>query len=550
MTLVRRQGRAEVIESDICIIGSGITAAVVGEKLAEERDARIVVVEAGDDTVPLAERAAHRARFVAYGENPWGRDHIDGMTADGIQSRSMQVGGLAMHWGGVTPRFSPEDFRVKSLFGVGHDWPVTYEELDPFYHEAERRIGVAGEQGPPELDPRSSPFPMPPLPLTYNLDLLKRWTDSAGIAMWSQPSAKNSVEYGGRAVCCRNDTCAPVCPVGAKYSPDFTWNALRASRRVELVPRTLVRRLVAEDGSNRITSAEAVRRDVGGANGSPVNFRARTFVVAAGYAWSPHLLLLSRSERFPRGIANRSGMVGKFMTGHRNVFAFVKLPLRLYPGMNEQHSLVTKQFMRPAKLDRYVRHDLRVWESSVGRRPRLKGDDGAVLLGDELMADWRRRSTEGTARVRAYYDVIPDRESALTLNESAKNAYGDPQPRLTFRDSPESLALRAHTEDSIKALFQRMARAGNGEILRSGVDDFQDHPAGGCRMGDDPASSVVNSYGRAHDHENLFVVGAPTSVSGGCANATLTFLAVALRQATEIGREFRGRSGGSRGQSP
>ena len=545
MTLVRVQGRPEVIESDICIIGSGITAAVVAEKLAEERDARIVVVEAGDETVPLPERAAHRARFVAYGENPWGRDHIDGMTADGIQSRSMQVGGLAMHWGGVTPRFSPEDFRVKSLYGVGHDWPVSYEDLEPFYFEAERRIGVAGEQGPPELDPRAKPFPMPALPLTYNLALLKRWTDSASIAMWSQPSAKNSVPYGGRAVCCRNDTCAPVCPVGAKYSPDFTWSRLRASKQVELLPRTLVRRLVVEGASNRITRAEAVRRDRGGSGGSPIHFRATTFVVAAGYAWSPHLLLLSRSGRFPDGIANRSGMVGKYITGHRNVFAFVKLPLRLYPGMNEQHSLVTKQFMRPGKLDRYVRHDLRVWESSVGRRARLKGDDGHLMLGDEILTDWRRRSAEGTARVRAYYDVIPDRESALTLDESATNALGDPQPQLTFRDSPESASLRGYTEDSIKALFQRMARAGNGEVIRTGVDDFQDHPAGGCRMGDDPATSVVDSHGRAHDHENLFVIGAPTSVSGGCANATLTFLAVGLRQATEIGKEFKPRTPGT-----
>ena len=114
---------------------------MIAEKLVEERQARIVVVEAGDETVPLAERAAHRARFVAYGENPWGRDHIDGMTADGIQSRSMQVGGLAMHWGGVTPRFSPEDFRLKSLYGVGHDWPVSYDELDPFYQQAEVRMG-------------------------------------------------------------------------------------------------------------------------------------------------------------------------------------------------------------------------------------------------------------------------------------------------------------------------------------------------------------------------------------------------------------------------
>ena len=166
MTLVRVQRQPEVIESDICIIGSGITAALVAEKLVEERDARIVVVEAGDETVPLPERAARRARFLAYGESPWGRDHVDGMTADGIQSRSMQVGGLAMHWGGVTPRFSPEDFRVRSMYGVGADWPVSYEDLEPFYHEAERRIGVAGEQGPPELDPRASPFPMPALPLT------------------------------------------------------------------------------------------------------------------------------------------------------------------------------------------------------------------------------------------------------------------------------------------------------------------------------------------------------------------------------------------------
>lgn len=541
MTLLVRQGRAEVIESDICIIGSGITAAMVAEKLTEERDARIVVVEAGDETVPLAERPARRARFIDYGENPWGSDHIDGMTADGIQSRSMQVGGLAMHWGGVTPRFSPEDFRVRSLYGIGDDWPVSFEELDPFYAEAERRIGVAGEQGPPEMDPRSTPFPMPALPLSYNLERLRGWTDDCGIAMWSQPSSKNSMAYDGRPECCRNDTCSPICPIGAKYSPDFTWTRLRASRRVRLEPRTLVRRIVVDDRSNRIVRAEAVRRGASGRAASPVHFVARTFVVAAGYAWSPHLLLLSRSSRLPNGVANRSGLVGKYMTGHRNVFAFIRLPLRLYPGVSEQHSLVTKQFMRVGTTDRYLRHDLRVWESSVGRRPRLRDEDGTLLLGDELLADWRRRTTEGTARVRAYYDVLPHRESALTLDPSATNEYGDPRPTLTFRDSPESAALRAYSEDTIKALFARMAKVGNGEIIRSGVDDFQDHPGGGCRMGNDPATSVVDSLGRTHDHENLFVVGAPTSVTGGCANGTLTFLAVALRQATEIGREFPAR---------
>jgi quinoprotein glucose dehydrogenase len=526
MTSARRM----TIESDVCIIGSGISAAMVADRLARTTNARIVVVEAGDEAPPLAQRAAARERFLRYGENPWGRDHLEGYEIDGpLQSRSMLVGGLAMHWGGVTPRFSPEDFRQRSLFGVGTDWPITYEDLDPYYQEAEEVIGVAGERGPADLDPRSKPFPLPALPLTYNLELLRSWAAKAGIAMWSQPSAKNSVPYRGRAQCCRNDTCAPICPVGAKYSPDFTWNALRSSNRVQLKSRTLVRRLVLDPSGKKIDHATAVDRDH---PDQPLEFRARLFVVAAGYTWSSHLLLLSN-------VANGSGLVGKYLTGHRNVQGFVELPLRLYPGMNEQHSLVTKQFMRRRAGSPYVRHDLRVWESSAGKTARLADDNGALMLGDAILDDWRARTKTGTARVRAYYDVIPDRTSELTLDATRTNEWGDPLPKLSFRDAPESAALRGQTEASIKSLFNEMARAGDGRLLRTSVDNFQDHPAGGCRMGDDPATSVVDSWGRTHDHENLFVVGAPTSVSGSCANATLTFCALSLRAAREMEKQFR-----------
>jgi quinoprotein glucose dehydrogenase len=206
--------------------------------------------------------------------------------------------------------------------------------------------------------------------------------------------------------------------------------------------------------------------------------------------------------------------------------------------MNEQHSLVTKQFMRPGPLEKYLRHDLRVWESTSGRTPRLRNDAGALMLGDEIMADWRQRTATGTARVRGYYDVIPDKESALTLDAATRNPFGDPMPKLEFRDAPESVELRRHSEDSIRAIFDRMAKAGDGEVLSARPDSFQDHPAGGCRMGTDGATSVVDSWGRAHDHENLFVVGAPTCVTGGCANGTLTFVALALRSAEKIGEAF------------
>ena len=529
---------ARTIESDICIIGSGITAALLAEKVAAERDASIVVVEAGDEVRDLADRPVRRERYVAYGENPWPDDHLPAQSAEGIQSRSMQVGGLAMHWGGVTPRFSPEDFRLQSLYGVADDWPISYDDLDPFYQEAEERMGVAGAQGPPELDPRSRPYPLPALPLSYNLRLFEEWGAKADIPFWSQPSAKNSVPYANRAQCCRNDTCSPVCPVGAKYSPDFSWRPLRESGRVRLIPRTLVRRLVLDPNTARIDHAVAVDRD---APEEPVTFRARTFVVAGGYAWSPHLLLLSANPRFPDGLANSSGLVGRYLTGHRNVNAFVALPLELFPGINTSHSLVTKKFMRPGPLDRYIRHDLRVWESTFGREPRLRDDSGTVLLGDEIMRDWRNRTRTGTARVRAYYDTLPGRDSALTLDAARRNEWGDPMPLLHFRDSEVSRELRGWTEERIRDLFEEMARAGDGEILAMGESDFQDHPAGGCRMGDDPSNSVCDSWGRTHDHPNLFVIGAPTCVTSGCANGTLTFVALALRSGVEIGREFAAR---------
>ncbi len=543
-TPVPRATPPRALEADIVIIGSGITAAMMAAKLAAERGASILVVEAGGPSVPLRDRALRRARWMEYGETPWPGDHVDDQNALGTAhgfSPSMNVGGLAMHWGGVTPRYSPEDFRLRSLYGVGDDWPISYEDLDPFYQEAEERMGISGEQGPAEMDPRGKPFPMPPLPLSHNLALLKAWAAKAGVAMWSQPSAKNSVTYDGRAVCQRCDTCYPICPTGAKYSPDFTFDALVRAGRIRLVTDTLVRRLHADARTGRITHAtgnHARRID------EPVEIRARLFVLAAGFTWSPHLLLLSADAAHPNGLANRSGLVGKYLCGHRNVAAQIRLPFRMFPGVNAQHSLVTKQFMRPGRLERYIRHDLRVWESTFGQEPRLRGEDGAILFGDAMLDDWRTRTRFGTARVRAYYDVLPARESELVLDATARNAWGDPMPRLAFRDAPESVALRAWTEEQLRDLFRRMARAGDGEIISTASaagDIGQEHPGGGCRMGNDPASSVVDRDGRTHDHENLFVAGAPTNVTASCCNGTLTFAALGLMTAAAVGAAFPSR---------
>jgi quinoprotein glucose dehydrogenase len=222
------------------------------------------------------------------------------------------------------------------------------------------------------------------------------------------------------------------------------------------------------------------------------------------------------------------------MTGHLAYQTTIDLDVRLYPGMNEQHSLISRQFFR-CRTDRpYVRHDLRVWENAGGRGPQLRDAAGRVLLGDALMADWRTRTARGTARVRAYYDVHPDAESRLTLDPSAKNKFGDPLPVIQHRVDAATQARTASTREHVQSLFASMAKANDGRMGQVSGLNYQDHPAGGCRMGADPATSVVDSTGRAHDHDNLFVAGSPTLPTGGCTNGTLTFVALALRSADKV----------------
>src|SRR5262249_20272486 len=173
---------------------------------------------------------------------------------------------------------------------------------------------------------------------------------------------------------------------------------------------------------------------------------------------------------------------------------------------------------------------------SAGRDPRLRSADGRLLLGDELMADWRARTKGSSVRLRAYVDVHPSADSRLTLDPSKKNRYGDPMPKIQHQLDAPTIARQGATKAHVLDVFSTLARASNGRIVSTGEGDYLDHPGGGCRMGADPSSSVVNGFGRTHDHENLFVVGAPTTPTGGCTNGTLTFVALTLRSADEIAK--------------
>ena len=525
-----------VHESDICIIGGGISSAMLALKLSELRPGlKITVLEAGRKIFDLENRFQYRERSLKYGENPWPGDFIADQAAAGIISRTMAVGGSALHWGGTCNRYSEEDLTLKSRYGLYMDWPIEWAELEKFYCEAERRLGVSGEPSPFPEDKRTQPYPMPPMSLSWNLEQYRLWAAKADIPFQGVPQAKNTVAgYDGRSQCMRCGTCE-ICPTGAKYSPDFTFKRLLAEKKITLQDQTLVRKLVLDDRKPEVVAAQAVHRETGQAH----EYRARVFAVASGYAWSSHLLLLSACARFPRGLANHSGLVGKYMNGHAFFTAMVEMDADIYPGMNPDFGLISRQYLRCSSAKNYVRHDLRIFEATPSVPMKIDAGNGAMVLGDDLVKNWRA-AKRGTARVRAYYDVHPAENSELTLDPENRNHWGDPMPKIVHRLDAATQARDAATHEHIMGVFERLAKNNNGKIVNTFDGKYLDHPAGGCRMGKDPAGSVCDTYGRTHDHPNLFVVGSPTQPTAGCTNGTLTFVALTLRSAEQIASALGG----------
>src|SRR5204862_2133590 len=335
-------------------------------------------------------------------------------------------------------------------------------------------------------DRRSTPYPQQPIPLSYNLQVLKAWAEKSGLKFNGLPMARNLTTFDGRGGCCVYDTCGEVSPSGARYSPAFPFRQLTAPNKIVLHDRTLVRRLVLDDRRPVVVAARAVHQD---RPDDALEYRAKVFVVASGYCWSSHLLLLSANSRFPNGLANSSGLVGRYMNGHSFVSALPNIDDQTFPEQNMTHSLISREYFR-CRADRpFVRHDTRVWESSAGREPRLRSPEGRLLLGDEVMTDWRSRTRGSAVRLRAYYDIHPSADSRLTLDATNRNRYGDPMPKIEHQLDAASQAREAATAEHIRGVFNALAKASNGRVGNANAADYLDHPGGGCRMGTDPAAS-------------------------------------------------------------
>jgi choline dehydrogenase-like flavoprotein len=436
------------------------------------------------------------------------------------------VGGSTILFAGHFPRMHPSDFRARTLDGVADDWPLDYAALEPYYTRAEAALGVAGTADDPWASPRSAPFPLPAFALSYSDGLFERAARSASVALHHMPQARNSEAYGGRSVCRACSTCQ-VCPTGARASVDLT--------HVPQAEATGYARVLTDVAALRLVtgaSGDVTAVVYAGADKREQRLEARVFVLAGGAVENARLLLLSRSAQFPGGLANRSGLVGKYFMSHPSVDVTGRVAGDVYPYRIGFSTAMSRQFA--AEGPRAARSAfLLEFLNSAGPTPqRLALSSG--LWGEALRH--RVRAEFGhTLGIRVYAEQLPLATNAVSLNARAADYFGSPVPHIHYGIGPyERRGL-----DAARDVATRILAAAGARDIRAGGLTFAGHQMGTHRMGADPATSVVNGDLRAHDVENLYLVGAGAFVTAGASPPTLTIAALAMRAGAHIARRLR-----------
>ncbi len=524
------------IEADVAVVGAGVAGALVAAELAG--DLGVVMLDAG----PRIDRWQALQRFhdavVKVPESPYPRGpanpfpryhephewYVQGGPDLFKATYLRAVGGTTWHWQGTAVRLVPDDFRMRSRFGLAVDWPIAYAELEPWYARAEEALGVAGDASDDLGSPRSTGYPLPPIPMSYSdRRFAAALAGTPYAAVRPTPQARNSVAYQDRPICCGAASCIPLCPIQAKYD-GMVHVDLAERRGARVLPEAVV--LALEAGADGRIKAARVKR----ADGSDATVRARAFVVAANAMETPRLLLNSAGERYPNGLANRSDQVGRNLMDHpiQVSWALANEPLWGYRGP-----------LATAGIETFRVADFR------GERPAFRVEvfnngwnwptGGAVTTAERLAGEGLRgRALDVAIRdeiarhatVATTIEQLPAPNNRVTLDPERRDLYGVPRPRIAYR-------LGDYEHRGLQA-----GRAINTTILGTlgvtGIDHFDEfesalHIMGTTRMGEDPRTSVVDPELRAHDHANLFLVGAGAFATGGVANPTLTIAALSLR---------------------
>jgi len=503
--------------ADAVVVGAGACGSLVAKELAG-RGLSVVVLEAGprfDAPGDLPNDEANPAKIIWTDPRVFaGRDGVAPKMGTG-------VGGGTLPWLGVAPRFTPADFRTRSAEGYGADWPLGYDDLRGHYAAVERDLGVAGECGP--FAPEQYDLPMRPHPPNWHAQVLARGARALGAHPFAPPIAINSTEYDGRPACIYCGWCASGCPTGAKATAGAVYLAPAERLGATVVSGAFVHRVTHDRG--RATGV--LYRDAAGREHSQPG---RVVVLAAHAVETPRLLLLSASG----GLANSSGLVGRGLMSHPTwqVFGTFAEPVNAYKGMQMGHVMV-QDYLAPDPARGCARGFILLSYmmtpvtyanlSGIGHGPALK----------DFLYDYAH-----TAAWWAHAEGELCDDNRVTLDPAVADARGEPAARVTYEWTANDRALVAAARD--KAV--EMMHASGARRVRVGLQ-YAAHAMGGCRMGDDPRSSVVDRFGRAHDVPNLFVCDTSMFVTSAGVNPTLTAMALARRSIDPIAATVRGEAG-------
>lgn len=516
---------------DACIIGSGAGGGVVAKELSE-KGLSVVVLEAGKRLDPLRDYTSARHDWeLMHDVNkslftvPALADHTIGNQTGRLYrpSEAHGVGGGTLRYLAYVPRLRPDDFRVYTDDGVAADWPITYDDLVPYYRKVELDLGVSGLAGDP-WTPQVDPYPNPPFPYSYANKIIKRGCDKLGVKLWPAPMARLSRYFDGRPKCIQCGQCETGCMSGAKSSTDVTYVVkAEATGKAEIRPRSLATEIRVD---NRGKARSVVYFDE---NGTEHEQEARVIVVSAGSIQSPRLLLNSASGAFTNGLGNSSGLVGKNFMQHLGVASTAVFPERIDSYRGFFGGATSQDFARTQAGNSFARG----WRNDLhsGIQGPVEMIRGKQLWGRQLKT-YMRHNYGHVAGVLASGEQLPVESNRIELDPEVKDKYGLPVPRITLEFSENDKAMQVAMQQNIKDIYDASGarQIQNISILRGSSP----HNLGTCRMGNDPASSVLNSFCQSHDVSNLFVVDGSCFVTGGTANPSLTIHAIAVRASEYI----------------
>lgn len=526
--------------TEVLVIGAGLAGAVVAERLAS-RGIAVACLEQGRRH-DRADYPGDKPHFEVLAMGPWhGSPNVRRTAADYpiVEDEAEMkpllfngVGGSTILYGGHWMRFLPSDFRTCTLDGVGDDWPIDYDELAPYYDDADVAFGASGFAGDPSYPARRD-YPLPPLPIGAWGEKVAAAHEALGWHWWPGSNSIASRPYDGRRPCVQRSTCGHGCNEGAKASTDLTHWPKAEAAGARLVCGARVARIVT--GSDGRARGAVYSRD----GGPEEILEADAIVLAASAIGTARLLLMSAGGAHPDGLCNGSGLVGRRLMMHpfTRVVGFFDEPLGSHQGHWGQ-SLYSMEFAETDAARGFVR----------GAKWNLTPSGGplhAVLFPwpdepiwgpplHEHVTKWLDRS----AIWGISCEDLPDPDNRVLLDDDLVDRDGNPAPRVIYTVSENSRRMLAF---NIERATESFVAAGAYETTSLPLmPEFGWHPLGTCRMGDDPETSVVDRFGRTHQVSNLFIADGSVVVTGSSVNPAATIGALALRTADHIAATRRG----------